>query len=118
MSQDLHLPQRLLDHDAPGTVLVSLPNEAERDQATEWLSEVGYVVIQEAERKAARALIQHRLDLDVVVAEHTLCVGEGNLFEAVQNSADGLGLVMAGEADVYLITQAMAAGRRASSRTP
>lgn len=107
---EVHLPQRLLDHDAPGTVLIALPDATERAQVTEWLSEVGYVVIQEAERKAARALIQHRLDLDVVVAEHTLCVGEGNLFEAVQASADGLGLVMSGEADVYLITQAMAAG--------
>ncbi|MBL4846374.1 MAG: sigma-54-dependent Fis family transcriptional regulator [Planctomycetes bacterium] len=106
----LHLPRRLPADDAPGTVLLALPNEVERKQAEEWLVEVGYVVLSESERQVARSLIEHRLDLDIVIAEHTLCVGDNNLFEAVQASPDGLGLVMAGEADVFLITQAMAAG--------
>ena len=104
------LPQRLPEEDAPGTVLVALPEAGARAQVEEWLSEAGYVVLSEADRAQARAIIQRRLDLDVVLADHSLCVGPENLFESVLNSPEGLGLVMAGEADVFLITQAMAAG--------
>ena len=99
MTSTRHLPQRL-SGDAPGTVLLALPDPAACAQAEEWLSEVGYVVITESEREFARSLIERRLDLDVLIADHTLCVGEKNLLEAVLKSPAGLGLVMAGEADV------------------
>ena len=104
------LPQRLPAGDAPGTVLVALPDASASARVEGWLAEAGYVVLSEPDRAKARANVERRLDLDVVVADHTLCVGSGNLFQAVLDSPEGLSLVMAGEADVFLITQAMAAG--------
>ena len=66
------LPQRLID-DSLGKVLLVLQDAPEREQALSWLEDAGYDVLTADEAASANQLIQRRLDLDVVIADHHLC---------------------------------------------
>ena len=114
-----HLPQRLPADDAPGSVLLVLEDEQERGDARGWLESAGYRVLDTGDVAEAQRLLVDQLDLDVLIVEHTLCMVEGaDLFKATREAPAGLRVVMVGEADVFLITQAMAAGIGAFLQKP
>ncbi len=102
-----NLPQRLRG-DVHGTILLAFEDEEERGRAVEWLESADYDVIVANDPTAARNTVRQRLDIDVVVAERAFCEGEESLFLAASES--GVELIMAGPADVFVVTQALAAG--------
>ena len=107
-----NLPQRIRTGDGPGTVLLVLAEAGERETARGWLEEAGYEVLVEETGQPAVRLIDRRLDIDVVIADHTVCGGgnEANVLQAVTRSPQGLELILAGQADVFVVTQGIAAG--------
>lgn len=105
-----NLPTRVEIDDGLGIVLLALAEPEELKRAQGWLEEAGYTVLGSSDPLHAHRLIQRRLDLDAVVAEHSFCVGQTSLLEAVLDSPKGLEIILAGPADVFLVTQAIAAG--------
>ena len=103
-----HLPQRL--DDRQGTILVTLADPAQREHAVTWLSEAGYDVLEEADPRQAAHLLETRLDLEVAVLDAALAFGGDDLLGAAVESPAGLEVVLAGEGDVYQVTQALARG--------
>ncbi len=101
--------QRLHGDDTRGVVLLLLPDDSDRVAAAEWLTEAGYEVIVADDAAAARTVIEERLDLVVAVLDHRLTRGEG-LLDAAADSPAGLEVVLAGPADVFDVTRALAEG--------
>src|SRR5690606_18087105 len=103
-----NVPQRLRA-DERGAILLLLTDSAERAAAEQWLDEAGFEVLAVDDAAAARAAIGSRLDLEVAVLDHRLA-REGGLFDAARRSPAGLELVLAGPADVFDVTSALAEG--------
>ncbi|MGE0711030.1 MAG: sigma 54-interacting transcriptional regulator [Planctomycetota bacterium] len=112
------MPLRLPGPDAPGVVLLALEDEERLTEATEWLEGADYLVLATADPDQARAWIAARHDADVLVVDHTLCLGASSLLQAAQEAPAGLSVLMVGDADVFLITQAMAVGASAFLQLP
>lgn len=102
-----NLPQRLRG-DVHGTILLALEDGDERGRALDWLESADYAVLVASDPEAAKKTVRTRLDIDVVVAERPFCEGNDSLFAAAEES--GVELIMAGPADVFVVTQALAAG--------
>ena len=96
--------------DAPGTILVLLDDEDERQQAIGWLEEVGYAVLAPSTREEALGLIARRLDLDVVIADAAHFEGPRNVLAATQASPAGVATILAGSSDVHFILPTLAQG--------
>jgi two-component system response regulator HydG len=96
--------------DAPGTILVLMDDEHDRQQAVGWLEEVGYAVLAPPGREEALGLIARRLDLDVVVADAAHADGPRNVLAAAQATPAGVEVILSGAADVFVITAAIARG--------
>jgi two-component system response regulator HydG len=118
MSKAKQLPQRLPADDAPGRVLIVMEDAALAAEAQGWLLGADYGTLVTTDRDEARAYLSERLDLDVIVVEHTFCVGEQGLLQAATDGPPGLAILMVGDADVFLITQAMAAGATSFLQLP
>lgn len=90
-------------------VLLLLEVEAERESARLWLEEAGYEVVMAADGEDAARLIDQRLDLQVAVLEHGPAA-EHHLLDRAAESPAGLEVVLGGQADVFAMTQGLAAG--------
>ena len=99
--------------DRYGTLLLALEDADERAEAREWLAEAGYRVLEASTKTEAVRAVAQRFELDVVISEHTFCAGEPSVLQAMAAAPSGLSLVLAGAADVFTITQGIAAGARA-----
>ena len=108
---DLPLKARV-EADLAGTILLLLDDEAERENAVRWLEELGYGVIVAHDLGEARALLGRRLDIDVAVCDVGHARGATSVLQAVAEAPAGVALVLVGPPDVFLATQAMAAGVR------
>ena len=112
MAKDL--PQRV-PPEGHGRVLLVLAEGAERDRAIEWLGEAGYDVVLAEDDEQALALLDKRLDIEVVVAESRFA---GPLLVLINQVPVGLALILIGPGDVVAVTQGMAAGALAYLTQP
>ncbi|RMG10246.1 MAG: sigma-54-dependent Fis family transcriptional regulator [Planctomycetota bacterium] len=100
------LPQRLRD-DGPGKFLVVLEDPKVRDQVREWLEDADYEVLLADDPEDAARLLERRLDIEAVIVDHARA---GPVLDLAAEAPEGLAVILAGPADVFAVTRALAEG--------